>query len=380
ISELVPPIPRFSSRQPAGSRSARLADQPPVINVFDPPRSVVLLGGSNTLMTGGWSARLAERLPAGWRLENRGIGGTSSLMGIYRLLSKPDWQAGDVVVWEYAINEYPLMVESETPLSVLFDHIAWLVRLCEERRLCLLPVVMETEDQARMTDLDPYAARLRKFFADCGVPIVDCRVLRTSPPFAGQPTGAIYSDFLHYRLDAGFTEAIAQAVVDRLDGLKPLTQVPQREVAQRRARRLQAFTDFQGEGAAHFENSIIAIDYHRFSRGCTANVRGQIKGAIILATPDGAGFRLIHGSAGPRFATQCAYWSRSPILLQLSFDAHFFPARFIATRPVRFQRPGNPDAPRICLPQLQWAPDEARAGAIDGLVALIVESGPLAED
>lgn len=352
------------------------APQPPPTGA----RSVVLLGGSNTLLTGGWSARLAERLPPGWRLENRAIGANSTLMGLYRLLSKPDWQAGDVVVWEYAINEFPLTVESETPLPVLFDHIAWLVRLCEERRLCLLPVVMETEHQARMTVLDPYAARLRRFFAECGLPIVDCRALRTSPPFAGQPTGAIYQDFMHYRLDAGFTQAIAQAVADRLDSLQPLTRVPQRAVAQRRARRLLAFADFQGDGAAHFENSIVAVDYHRFSRGCTADVRGQIKGAIILATPDGAGVRLVHGAAGPRFATQCAQWSRGPILLQLSFDAHFFPARFIATRPVRFQRPDKPDAPRICLPQLQWVRDEARADAIDGLVALIVEKGPAAED
>lgn len=338
-------------------------------------RRVVILGGSNSMMANGWVQRLAAAVPSGFVVENRSIGACTSFMGIFRFLTAPDWQPGDVVVWEYAINEFSFTSHMNLPFHVALEDLSWLVHLCEARGLCFLPVVMQTKCQAARTDRDPYLTRLFEFFHDCGIDPVDCARLAAQDAFAARPGLDLYQDPVHYRLDTGFTDLVAETVAARLEHLRPLGPVRHERVEAKRAQKLDVITGFTGDGLRRFENSRLSLDYHRYSAGCQADCRGIVKGAIVVSTPYGAGVTLHHdGVATTTFATQCADWSKGPILLQMSFDGHYYPARLAVDRPLAFRRPTIPITSPVVLPQHTWNAEKANPDSFDGLVALIVET------
>lgn len=64
--------------------------------------TIYISGGSNSVMKGGWVSRFAAHYPD---VVNLSIGGAPSVMGAYRTMFCAEMQAGDTLVWEYALNE-----------------------------------------------------------------------------------------------------------------------------------------------------------------------------------------------------------------------------------------------------------------------------------
>ena len=59
----------------------------------------IIIGGSNSLKSGGWTSQLIKRAPE-IGFSNLSIGAAPSIMGYYRLLTGPEFGAGDTVFWE----------------------------------------------------------------------------------------------------------------------------------------------------------------------------------------------------------------------------------------------------------------------------------------
>lgn len=67
------------------------------------PLCLLLLGGSNTGIKGGWARHPAEIMPEA-EIDNQYLGVVGSLFGLLRLLKlkKEGFKKPDVVVFEYA--------------------------------------------------------------------------------------------------------------------------------------------------------------------------------------------------------------------------------------------------------------------------------------
>ena len=210
-------------------------------------------------------------------------------MGIYRFLTGPKLNHGDVLIWEYGVNEYG--ASRSLSVDALLDDVARLVSLCEDRGLCFLPVIMQHQAQ-HFDRADVYSVRLRQLFDECGIEMIDCREFLGREPYSSMSLDEIYAEPAHYRTDIGLTEAIAQEVADRLERMDVLRTAPGRPVQGYRDRSLAVFSDFDGGVTLSLRNSLVALDYTSFLQDFVGRFRGEMRGAIIVATPSAPGFSM----------------------------------------------------------------------------------------
>ena len=70
-------------------------------------------------MKTGWVSRFRAHAPD---LVNLSVGGTTSITGLFRVMTTPQIGPGDVVVWEYALNEANHIRRGRPP-RLLLEHL-----------------------------------------------------------------------------------------------------------------------------------------------------------------------------------------------------------------------------------------------------------------
>jgi len=100
---------------------------------------LLLIGGSNTGIRGGWARQLAALMPEA-EIDNQYLGVVGSLFGLLRLLrlKKEGWPRPDVVVFEYALNDSYIMLGGGVDAPLLQWVLEDVVTLCAREGAGLL--------------------------------------------------------------------------------------------------------------------------------------------------------------------------------------------------------------------------------------------------
>lgn len=187
--------------------------------------TVIVMGGSNSVMTSGWTAWLRREIEkkGTHRFLNLSIGAASSLITLYRLLNENIHGRDVIVIWEYAINEDVCCLQKPDAYSI--EHVQRNVRRflveCHRRNIRVLPVLLPTQRMWEEGD-EAFLNRLTGLFTRFGVrPLRADRLYRRRLQFLRRP---VFEDALH--ISKGHTsQLLARYVADRL-GDAAVPQIP----------------------------------------------------------------------------------------------------------------------------------------------------------
>lgn len=177
--------------------------------------SIVILGGSNSLLTDGWVDRLKAIHPNSDGILNLSIGAATTAMGLYRLLSCTELPEDPVIVWEYALNESNYFTRLRSSAAML-HHLEWLLELCARRSYRVLPLIMHNRSEAGANEDNAYRRRLAETLAAHRLIPLDLRQFWREG-FSHLDTSTLYKDEPHYSTATGFLPAVADAVMAQAD-------------------------------------------------------------------------------------------------------------------------------------------------------------------
>ncbi|WP_157982188.1 hypothetical protein [Oceanicella sp. SM1341] len=129
-------------------------------------KKIVVAGGTNSLVKGGYVSRLSEmaRMP----VHNLSTDATTSLTALYKLQTDPEVAPGDVVLWEYALHEINHVARGHDP-EALLRGVEHFIRHCIRRRLVLIALILVPQPVGIRIEEDPYVERLHELFDYYGV-------------------------------------------------------------------------------------------------------------------------------------------------------------------------------------------------------------------
>ncbi|QHQ37173.1 SGNH/GDSL hydrolase family protein [Algicella marina] len=284
---------------------------------------IVITGGSNTLLGGGWRPHFEALVPDGTQITNLAIGGTTSAMGIFRLLTQGRVQPGDVVLWEYALNEHGHYRHGHG-LGVLMHHVEALIRLVAEAGGHLLPIIFTTQAQETRTEFDDYRARLHFTFATHDVPFFDVSQEFRRQFGVARLAKEMFQDNFHYMPNGEIVKGIAESVLARLGSI-PMTRFhPDRAMLADPRRTFAAIDTFTGAEVSEFRTGIIRTPIFSFDQELQTKIRGRLMAAAVIGAPEGGGFTIRAGDEVlGSYSTRRAYEERGPrrIVKQISFHA-----------------------------------------------------------
>jgi hypothetical protein len=341
---------------------------------------IILLGGSNTVMKAGWSLHLADQIGDKHEIVNLACGAASTLMGLYRFLRHADQFApGDIVVWEYALNDQSYFMARQ-PAEVLLAHVKWLVRLCHERQLRFLPLILHPRPWHAKGQDDTYYQGLEAYFAAAGVtPVSDVPLVQMMLA-KGATLARIYQDNAHFRLKNPIVKHLAKRLAAAIGNVGPLGDAAVTHGISQADARLELIDDFQCSQVQPLSNRLFNGNSYPFDAGPSAVCHGTVLGLIVTVDTRNRAMDIQVGgqTLGP-FSTQAnpqhvkKDWSLKQILLQ----APQVPGPLLADGPVTFRR-AHPTKRPIRAHTFIWSrklelPDGP--GIADAVVGILVQNG-----
>lgn len=293
---------------------------------------IIAIGGSNTLMKGGYISELQSLLPE-TKIINRAIGATNGSMGLYRLMTCDDLSEGDVVIWEYALNNsFGIEVNGEAWHLRILEHT---ILYAASKGCTILPVVLAHRNEDRAIRPTPYRAMVHHLCASYGITSIDIpTVVRNHFDVSSLPASD-WRDGSHYAPGGRVVKLIASQIVDEISaGLR----------APRSRRRLylrEGYTpvvrnDFRGTSPRQFSNNILDIKYHDLRDGSvTFNPQvlgGKILSAITLISPLAGKCAIETGSKSFKISMTPYLLNETKTLLRANLGA---PSTSFATDPGR---------------------------------------------
>ncbi len=284
---------------------------------------VVISGGSNSVRKRGWTADLVRRLPVGTPLVNLSVGASTSTMGAWRVIAAGGLAPGDVLVWEYAVNDRNHISKSGTTTCTLVRHIEHVIRAARDAGARMLAVGLVSQPQAARGD-DPYLVSLRKLFVHHGVPFFDA-----SAPLPG---GLLEPDDFDDPNHVAIGGRVIAALLDWLSDLLAnpvagrVTEVSSLHLGERR---LVVLDQFKPDKVESFRNSLLDLQVRRVPGGKSGLtvVNGtsgpvEVQGLAILAERRGGVLRIFSGGQVLHVATGLGDQEGKGTLLRfLSFEA-----------------------------------------------------------
>lgn len=254
---------------------------------------VIAVGGSNTLINGGYVGILAKKIAEaeiGCSVLNLGIGDTNSSMALYRLLEHGDAQEGDVILWEYALND-------RFGLSHRGDD--WYLRNLEyvlihaiEKKCHVVPIIMVTRADDKAVVPIPYRLKIHHLCNAYGVNVIDVPNEVRAHFGVSSLNKDDYRDDHHYTLGGRVVHMIADIVVNAITTCDASLPRKVKPLYAREGYRAVIRKDFVAEPKRQFNSSILDISYHDMRDG-PVTFRPEIPGgralSLIVLTSPGSG-------------------------------------------------------------------------------------------
>lgn len=223
--------------------------------------SIIVIGGSNSMLTDGWPFRLRLRMPKS-KIVNLAIGNTNSVMGYYRLTSYYDLESFDAVVWEYAINDEAQIDRGSLDLEFCLKYVELTIKKTISIGAKFIPIVFEARDHAVYGRESSYKDGLMRLFEKYGIQTIDvtdiyCRKYASDTVKADQ-----YRDRVHYRSNSEtlfiLIERFLEILASRPHAIRLST-----ELFQSSAKHVLFCNEFTGGSRHNFRNSAIEITLFR---------------------------------------------------------------------------------------------------------------------
>ncbi len=266
----------------------------------------MVIGGSNSVRLKGWVSNFRRRAPASVLLLNRSVGAASSLMGYYRLATQDDLTEGDVLFWEYALNDQNHIDAGGYDKDLLLRYCEYTIRLCMRRGVRFLPLIFATLSSATEPEMSGYRKALRRLFRHYQLRSLDVSVevpvrlgLTDFPEY-------VYQDQRHYKDESFITNFIGRRAMMLLEKAPPPVRISPMFSAGDAW--VEVFTGFEGGHQSRFVNRAMSVA--AFSPGqpnaqpggespdCApllARIEGSrfaLVGVVTLSTATGGAFRI----------------------------------------------------------------------------------------
>ncbi|GKY87532.1 hypothetical protein [Sinisalibacter aestuarii] len=248
--------------------------------------AVYVIGGSNSLKSDGWTSRFRAVEPD---FVNLSVGATTSITGLYRILTHPGITRGDVLIWEYALNEANRVSNGQSMRTYL-AHLEHLLRLARDRGLLVAPLIFTPRHLEKRAQRSRYYDRLFALLAHYAlVPFDVSAELRRSLGVPRLPESS-FRDKLHYAHDDEMLDFICQGAQRAVRQASVPAPAKPRYV---RGERLRLITDFANDS---FANSIMQLPVARPPFTFTYPARGEITAITYVSETRPMTFQVgIHG-------------------------------------------------------------------------------------
>ncbi len=343
---------------------------------------VFLIGGSSTVRREGWTKHLRAMIEPDYVLVNLACGGSTSLMGIYRLLTSPETPVpGDIVVWAYASNEATACAtkkrRSRLPIGVMLNDLKWLIKLCHDRDLRFLPLVLRTKRQCAIVEDQPYLKALTKLFAQAGIKSLTDRLIISDLVKSGLQLDNLFDDPWHLNINTPANQRLATDVAQALAETQPVKLSAAPWIEDWQKRNIVVFNQFKSIHTDFYESNLFSGPFHSIEGSPCAQVHGILRGCILIATDTGGGLSITSGrrTLGP-FSTQinAEKLKRKKVLKQISIDAVCAQTQFFIKGELNFLRP---QTNRNFVIQGGYVQNLNNTRDMsDGIVALLIETRP----
>lgn len=239
-----------------------------------PATRIFIVGGSNSLFSDGWVERYAALKDD--PVENLSVGATTTLTGLYRLMLEKSVNKGDVVIWEYALNEVNHVVHGQS-LRIILKNVEHFIRYCRRRGLRLLPVILTPRKQELAERRHRYFVRLENLFRHYGIEYYDVSSAWRSAHDLPCMPGDHYQDNAHYRRDGEVVDFLASGVA----GIEPKL-IRARKFLYTGKKRVRLMTDFADD---MFRNSIMTVPAAKLPLTIDLRGSGRIIAIMAIAHP-----------------------------------------------------------------------------------------------
>lgn len=337
--------------------------------------TVFICGGSNSVMREGWVPMFVAQWTGG-PIKNLSIGGSTSIMALYRLISDGTIQAGDTLVWEYALNEWSHMTTGKHPQKNLLRSFEMLLDFCDRKGVHILPLVMACWHQERMQGLDHYRAALHFLLRNHRIDFIDVNFEAQDRRGLNQLLREDYDPHnpWHYMPDGEVHRLAAELVLERLEAGVSCVKLRKRLFSSAE-RRVVVVNTFDGLPSERFTNALVDLDVFRLSNGpYSGQFPGFLHAAIVIGTRAGRAFDItVGGNFVGRFSNRTAEEIGAPLALvkQINFTALLGEPIPVRTAQLEISRAQSAEG---MLSDMHFATDiEADATGNDALVALIME-------
>ncbi|WP_282029664.1 hypothetical protein [Paracoccus marcusii] len=253
---------------------------------------IIAIGGSNTLLKGGYISRLEELMPEA-TIINRGIGATNCAMGLYRLMTCEGLGPGDIVLWEYALNDRLDKLRSKEWHLKVVEHT---IRYAADKGAIVLPIILAHLKDDRAKAPSEYRLLLHFLAAAYGIRILDIPMVARNRFNVGYLPGSDFRDKSHYQPNGRVVELTAELVAEAIaNGLRMARNV--RPLYFQRGVIPVVRDSLIGKPKRNFTNKIINADYYDFRDGRVI-FQPEIEGGRVLA-----GITLVSPRAGKCFVS-----------------------------------------------------------------------------
>nr|WP_204354501.1 SGNH/GDSL hydrolase family protein [Paracoccus saliphilus] len=253
---------------------------------------ILIVGGSNSLRRDGWVSEFSAAYSGKAEIRNLSIGGASTVMGIYRSFFCDSINAGDTVVWEYALNDANFFEIGGCPVDLLLRHVEHLIRRCGQKGARFVPIIMSTLRQESRRSLDQYRAQLHFLFAHYGIEYFDVSFemrRKLAIPALGRE---YYDDGNHYTLGGDAVAEVGQRLPGMIENARPIDIKTVRPLFVKPGVQVRLLNQFQNGEVQQFENSVFKAVAHTPGRQplvVTNNEYGSgtLTGLVVVTTSKG---------------------------------------------------------------------------------------------
>lgn len=274
---------------------------------------IVLIGGSNTRSKNGWTPgfinRIATERPQD-RVLNLSVGATSSVLGTWRILGNFELQPGDVLIWEYALNDMTYIAQQPELEPVLLRNVEQTIRHCARQGVRMAPLLFMPMPNAMQTKLSSYHRALLRLFRVYGVEAFDLTLEFRRHLGHRRVPRSHYENRVHYRPGDAIIDFTIEGALDLIDRAA-VPRLRKRPIDDAALRPLAALTDFKGGRKGLFENSMLQLPiFHIGGDAANGPLRitlpkaGRIAGIIHFATAAGTPVRVSIGDQSRVMSTR----------------------------------------------------------------------------
>ena len=248
---------------------------------------IAIIGGSNSVKSTGWVGAFAEVIGDLGEVLNRSVGAAPSIMGYFRAVTESSLGKGDVVIWEYAVNDERFIVRDKQTPELLLGYCEMTLRYCQKRNIRFIPLIFTAKTMA-WEPKSPYRASLHRLFEHYGLLYLDVTEEVPAKLDRDRMPAYLYQDELHYKSMPFITRFIAKRARAMMAHYqRPKLVAPLFATA---GTKVEIFTGFDDSEQATFTNSVLTVETFAPDPG-TGTMLARIPGpafrlvALILLCP-----------------------------------------------------------------------------------------------